>query len=235
MLNRIFRSALLAAFAGLAGTHAAWAQIIPHPNMSPTPTIPPIIAGPPTPTPPPTPNPAILLKADPQLARAVVRYGQNGVLALNNDRGRFQKVALLPNEVVTITLTLSVADYGKPADVQVLDGGAMTASAPKPKDVIPSTPTPFPSATINAPPVNGAISPVPTVPPIELADPPALLDGGQIMTVSQAGELVFAFRPGADVGMHRISVLVGGNQYFFRFWRQDTAAFNNNATMLKAY
>lgn len=234
MLNRTLRISLVAVSGWLAGAHAVWGQIIPNPNVFPTPTIPPIVSGP-TPTPPPAPNPAILAKADPQLARAVVHYGQNGLLALTNDRGRFQKVALLPNQVVTVTLTLSVADYGKPADVQVLDGGAMTTSVPKPKDVLPATATPFPSPTINALPLNGTTSPMPTMPPIDVADPPTLIDGGQIMTVSQAGELVFAFKPGADVGLHRVSVLVGGNQYFFRFWRQDTAAFNNNPGMLKAY
>jgi len=232
MPSRTLRSALIAGFGCLASIHAAAAQIIPNPNMSPTPTIPPII-GIPTPTPPPTPNPAVLLKADPQLARALVRYGQNGVLSLASDRGRFQKVALQPNEVVTVVLNLSPKDYGQPADVQVLDGGAMTTSVPKP--VLPATPTPFPTAGPPLAPPNSTTNATPTIPPTPTLDPSTLTETGKLMAVSLAGELVFAFKPGADVGLHRVLVVVGGNQYFLQFWRQDPSAPNNNSRMLRAY
>ena len=231
MLNRILRALLVAIFLLPAGIHVASAGIIPNPEMSPTPTIPPIIEGFPTPSPtptrppigpPPTPtlppvsptpvatptippiNPNALRKADAQVARAVVHYGQNGTLSLLNDRGRFQKVALQPGEVITVVLTLSAIDVGKPAAVELLDGGAMT---------------------------NSLVSPDPTA----LIGGPPLVDTGQLLTVSQAGELLFGFQPGTDAGLHRISVIVGGNQYFLQFWRQDQSAPNNNPRMLRAY
>jgi hypothetical protein len=158
------------------------------------------------------------------------------VLGLNNDRGRFQKVALLPNEVITITLTLSVADYGKPAAIELLDGGSMSTAitVPKPKDILPSV-SPAPSPTINAVPL-AATTPAPTPNPVPPApDPSTLIDTGALMTVTQTGELLFAFKPGADAGRHRISVIVGGNQYYLQFWRQDQSAPNNNPRMLRAY
>lgn len=247
MINSILRSTFLGVFVCLAGIHPASAGIIPDPNMTPTPTIPPIIAQP-TPTPttppinppppatptvPPVPNPNALAKADPQLARAVVYYGQNGTLPLLNDRGRFQKVALQPDEIVTILLTLSPLDYGKPAAIELLDGGAMSTSVtvPKPKGIIP-TPTPNPSPTINAVPLSSNPGATPTVPPV---NPSTLIDTGALMTVSQAGEVIFGFKPGADAGRHRISIIVGGNQYYLQFWRQDSSAPNNNPRMLRAY
>jgi hypothetical protein len=212
------------------------------PTVSPVPTIPPNPTRPPvnpppvaTPTIPPLHSP-VLTKADPQSARAVVRYGQNAVLSLANDRGRFQKVALQPGEVVIVVLTLTPKDYGKRADVQVLDGGAIASDAPKPKDVLPPTPTPNPSPTVNGPIGSDPTpqpSPVTTPPPIPALDD--LTDTGQILTVSQAGELIFHFKAGADVGIHRVSVIVGSNQYFLQFWRQDMTAPNNNPRMLRAY
>jgi hypothetical protein len=173
------------------------------------------------------------------LARAVVRYGQNATLSLANDRGRFQKVALQPDEVVTVLLTLSPPDYGKPAAVELLDGGAMTTSVsvPKPKDIVPPTPTPFPTGS----PPNGPSSSSSPTPPMPVITPPPvpnatdLIDTGALMTVSQAGELLFSLKPGNDIGLHRVSVVVGGNQYFFQFWRQDMNAQNNNPRMLRAY
>jgi hypothetical protein len=144
------------------------------------PTVPPVA----TPTVPPVPNPNALAKADPQLARAVVYYGQNGSIPLLNDRGRFQKVALLADEVITLLVTLSPLDYGKPAAVELLDGGSMSTAV-----TIPS-PRPIPPPRIGA----GIADPA-AIPSI---DPSTLLDTGALMTVTQAGELVFAFKPGAD-------------------------------------
>ena len=133
MLDRILRAWLAAVFLLLPEIHLAPAGIIPNPEMSPTPTIPPIIEGFPTPSPtpthppispPPSPtlppvsptpvgtptippiNPTALKKADAQVARAVIRYGQNGTLNLLNDRGRFQKVALQPGESKHVEFTL---------------------------------------------------------------------------------------------------------------------------------
>ena len=170
-----------------------------------TPTVPPISPPPvATPTVPPVPNPNALAKADPQLARAVVYYGQNGSIPLLNDRGRFQKVALQPGEVVTVVLTLSAIDIGKSAAVELLDGGAMSTSLVSPD-------------------------------PMALISGPPLIDTGQLLTVSQGGELLFGFKPGADAGRHRISVIVGGNQYYLQFWRQDSSAPNNNPRMPHAY
>lgn len=60
-------------------------------------------------------------------------------------------------------------------------------------------------------------------------------DIGKIATVSVTGQLLFSFRPGNDIGLHRVSVIVGGNQYFFQFWRQNPSALNNNPSMLRAY
>lgn len=260
MLNRTLPSSLLAGFVWLAGIAPAGADIIPKPIMSPTPTIPPVIGPLPTATPAPTPiaTPSVarpsptprptvpasptpvatptspLQNADPQLARAIVRYGQNASAALANDRGRFQKVALQPDQVITIVLTLSPADYGKPAEVQVLDGGAMTTAVPKKKDVLPSI-TPFPTPTIAAVPINSATNAAPTIPPSTELSPSSLVESGALMTVSQAGEVVFAFKPGADIGLHRVSVIVGGNQYFLQFWRQDMNNQANNPRMLRAY
>jgi hypothetical protein len=236
LTDRVLRSGFIAISAWLTGSQMAAAGIIPNPNTSPTPTIPPIISGIPTPTPP---SPAVLLKADPQLARAVIRYGQNATLSLANDRGRFQKVALQPDEVVTVLLTLSPPDYGKPAAVELLDGGAMmtSTSVPKPKDILPPTPTPFPTGS----PPNGPTSSGSPTPPMPVITPPPvpnatdLIDTGALMTVSQAGELLFSFKAGNDIGLHRLSVVVGGNQYFLQFWRQDSNAPNNNPRMLRAY
>jgi hypothetical protein len=209
--------------------------------MSPTPTIPPIVGGA-TPTVPPVPNPSALVQADPQVARAVIYYGQNGALTLPNDRGRFQKVALQPDEVITVLLTLSPLDYGKPAAIELLDGGSMSTSVsvPKPKDIVPPI-SPAPSPTINSVPLSDT-APAPTPSPLPVApapppapDPSTLLDTGALMTVTQSGELTFAFKPGADAGRHRISVIVGGNQYYLQFWRQDQSAPNNNPRMPHAY
>jgi len=212
-----------------------------NPPTTPTPTVPPVS----TPTVPPVPNPNALGKADPQLAHAVIYYGQNGSLPLPNDLGRFQKVALQPDEVITILLTLSPLDYGKPAAVELLDGGSMSTSVtvPKPKDILPTaTITPAPSPTVAIIPVesNTSASPTPptpvsTIPPIPSVDPNTLIDSGALMAVSQAGELIFAFKPGGDAGRHRISVIVGGNQYFLQFWRQDPSAPNTNPRMPHAY
>jgi hypothetical protein len=227
MVNRILRSALIAGSMCFAGIHPASPQIIPNPY--PTPTVPPIIGS--TPTPPV----ALLTRPNPQLATAVIQYGQGSTLAPRNDRGRFQKIALQPSEVVTVVMTLSLADVGKPANVQVVDGGAISADVPKPKDILPS---PTPTATIAIVPIRAAIttpSPVPTISPSPPPSLSSLLDTGQILSVSQAGQLAFRFVPGADVGLHRVSVIVGGNQYFFQFWRQDTNAPNNNPRMLRAY
>jgi hypothetical protein len=55
------------------------------------------------------------------------------------------------------------------------------------------------------------------------------------MTVPQTGELAFGFKPGADAGLHRVSVIVNGNQYYLQFWRQDPSAPNNNPRMRHAY
>jgi hypothetical protein len=175
-------------------------------------------------------------KADPQVARAVVHYGQNGTLALLNDRGRFQKVALQPGEVITVVLTFSAIDFGKPAAEQVLDGGAMTTSVsvPKPNDILPPI-SPYPTPTIAAVPVSGTTNATPTIPPARSVSPSTLLDTGALTAVSQAGQVIFAFKPGADAGRHRVSVIVGGNQYFLQFWRQDSSAPNNNSRMLRAY
>ena len=208
-----------------------------------TPTVPPV--NPPSPTPLPTGNPppvkpinptSILQKADPALARALVRYGQNGLLTLANDQGRFQKVALQPNQVVTVTLTLSAKDYGKAAEVLVLDGGAMSSSVDysTAKDIIPATPTPYPTQPPNGP-EGPEPTPQPVVTPPPIPDPSTLVDAGQLMTVSQAGELVFSYKAGADIGLHRVAVMVGDNQYFLQFWRQDPSAPNNNPRMLRAY
>lgn len=166
-----------------------------------------------------------------------MRYGQNGLLTLANDRGRFQKVALQPNQVVTVTLTLSAKDYGKAAEVQVLDGGAMASSVEQPtvpKNIIPPTPTPYPTASPNGP-AGAQPTPGPVVTPPPIPDPNTVLDTSELMTVSQAGQLVFSFRAGADIGLHRVVVMVGDNQYFLQFWRQDPSAPNNNPRMLHAY
>jgi hypothetical protein len=166
----------------------------------------------------------------------VVHYGQNGTLALLNERGRFQKVALQPGEVITVVLTFSAIDFGKPAAVQVLDGGAMTTSVsvPKPNDILPPI-SPYPTPTIAAVPVSGTTNATPIIPPAPSVSPSTLVDTGALTTVSQAGEVIFAFKPGADAGRHRVSVIVGGNQYFLQFWRQDSSAPNNNSRMLRAY
>ena len=251
MLNQVFRSSLIAVFVWLAGIYPARAQIIPNPARQ-TPTPLPIIGPLPTVTPPrpsatptaPPINPlSILQKADPQLARALVRFGQNGLLTLANDGGRFQKVALQPNQSVTITLTLSAKDYGKAAEVQVLDGGAISTDVP---DVpmpnkLPPTPTPFPTGSPpKGPESSSSPTPIPTISPPDIeqdGDPlvPVDLSTGALMTVSQAGQLVFTFKAGADIGLHRVSVTVGDNQYFLQFWRQDPSAPNNNPRMLRAY
>ena len=219
---------------------------VPPVNPPPvsTPTIPPVNPPPvSTPTIPPAPNANALAKADPQIARAVVYYGQNGTIPLLNDRGRFQKVALLADEVIRILVTLSPLDYGKPAAIELLDGGSMSTAVtvPKPADILPTaTISPVPSPTINAALNSDSSStpgptalPVYTVPPTP--DPSTLLDTGALVTVPQTGEIVFAFKPGSDAGRHRISVIVGGNQYYLQFWRQDPSAPNNNQRMPHAY
>lgn len=252
MLNRILRSARTPLFVSLAAIHFARAGIIPNPEMSPTPTIPPIIGAPtpsPTPTRPPisplpTPtvppvNPSALAKADPQLAHAVIYFGQNGSITLLNDLGRFQKVAVQADEVITILLTLSPLDYGKPAAIELLDGGSMSTAVTVPtvRNPVPifnPSPTP-PVDSVSVSVTTPAPAPLPVSTAVPVPDASTLLDTGAIMTVPQSGQLLFAFKPGADAGRHRISVLVGGNQYFLQFWRQDLSAPNNNPRMPHAY
>lgn len=238
---------------------------IPNPipgliGPTPNPSIPPV-TPPPTPTippasPPPTPPtiiplppavqalyqvvtqtspPPILKRPDPQRATAVIRYGQGSTLVPKNDQGRFQKVALQPQQVVTVVVSLGLTEFGKPADVQILDGGAISSEPSLPgEDKLPPTPTPYPTPPINGPTgPEPTPSPFPTPPRIPSADD--LIDTGQVLTVSQAGQLIFHFKPGADIGLHRVSVIVGGVQYFFQFWRQNPSAPNNNPGMLRAY
>jgi hypothetical protein len=171
--------------------------------------------------------------ADPQRAIAMIRNGQGSTLLPKNSQGRFQKVALQPNQVVTVMLNLGLSEFGKLADVQILDGGAISSDVSLPKNVLPPTPTPYPTPPINSPDPTPEPSPVTTPPPIPAAD--TLVDTGQVLTVSQAGQLIFHFKPGADIGLHRVSVIVDGTQYFFQFWRQDPNAPNNNPSMLRAY
>ena len=205
-----------------------------------TPTVPPVSPPPvASPTVPPVPNPNALAKADPQLARAVVYYGQNGSIPLLNDRGRFQKVALLADEVITLLVTLSPLDYGKPAAIELLDGGSMSTAVTVPElksplpIVNPSPKPPADSVSVSA--TTPAPNPLPVFTPPPVPDPSTLLDTGTLINVPQSGQLLFAFKPGSDAGRHRISVIVGGNQYFLQFWRQDPGAPNNNPRMPHAY
>lgn len=235
---RFFQLALFAV-CSLLLVHSAIAQIIPAPTTpSPIPSpIPGLIGPTPNPTtppasPPPVNPPPVLERAAPQAATAVIRYGPGYTFNLTprNDWGRFQKVALQPNQAVMVVLTLSPADLGKPADVQILDGGAIAAD-------LSTIPTPFPAPTFNGSSNGNETTPTPS--PGSPADPndilPYLINTGQIMTVSTTGQLIFHFTTGADIGLHRVSVVVGGNQYFFQFWRQDLSAPNNNPSMLHAY
>jgi len=165
----------------------------------------------------------------------VIRYGQGGTLVPKNNEGRFQKVALQPNQVVTVVMGLGLTEFGKPADVQILDGGAISSDAPVPD--LPATPNPYPTPPINGPPT--APDPTPQPSPAAPADPndilPYLINSGQTMIVTPTGQLIFHFKPGADIGLHRVSVVVGGVQYFLQFWRQNPSAPNNNPGMLRAY
>ena len=235
----------LALFSGslLLVVHSAIAQITPAPVTPPpiidpgtiigpgptaTPTTPPVSPAP-TPTipavsPPPTNPPAVLERASPQAATVVIRYGPANTLILRpfNDWGRFQKVALQPNQVVTVIMALSLPDFGRPADVQILDGGAIAATLAEP-------------LALNTNPTEPEPTPPPEMTPIPVPDLDGLIDAGQTIPVSATGELAFRFRPGRDVGLHRVSVIVGGNQYFLQFWRQDMSAPSNNPRMLRAY
>lgn len=259
MHSNFIRLVLFCGFSLLLA-HSAITQIIPVP-ATPPPIIDPgtVITPPPTPTvppasPPPTPPtiiplppavqalyqvvtqtspPPILQRPDSQRATAVIRYGQGSTLVPKNNQGRFQKVALQPNQVITVVLSVGLDQFGKPADVQILDGGAIASDAPEPKDVLPPTPTPPINGPPGAPTPSPEPSPMITPPPIPVAD--NLIDTGQLLTVSQAGQLIFHFKPGADIGLHRVSVVVAGAQYFFQFWRQNPSAPNNNPGMLRAY
>lgn len=195
------------------------------PTVPPAPTIPPAPTVPPISSPPPISVPPVLEQADPQRTTAIIRYGPGYALALTpqNSQGRFQKIALQPAQTITVLVRFSPADIGKPANLQILDGGAVggievpEAGFPD----IPGMPV-FPDI-----PIEEIIGPV--------IDPNTVIDTGQTLPVSPAGQLAFGFRIGADVGLHRVSIIVGGNQYFFQFWRQDPSALNNNPGMLRAY
>lgn len=173
-----------------------------------------------------------------------MQYGQNGSLQLKNYQGQFQPVALQPGETVTVIMTLTAPDFGQPADVQVLDGGAINAlpSIPRVGDLIPQPPTPPLNLSTGASVIAVAMptvppyitpSPMPTPPPAP--DPTSLVDTGQTVPVSVTGQLVFSFRPGDGPGMHRVSIVVGPNQYILQFWQQDLAKPNNNLSFLHAY
>ncbi len=96
----------------------------------------------------------MLTSANPQFARVVV----NESLLLKNVQGRFQKVALQPGQTVNVVMTLTKADAGQLADVEVLDGGAIGVTVPK---VIPK---PTPSPTIQSLPVSLLTIPVSPTP-----------------------------------------------------------------------
>lgn len=223
MLIPFIRYAVIFVSWWLVTLQLALAEPTPGPTSSPRPTVPPILEGTPTPTIPPASPPPIgtlLGRPDPQRATAVIRSEQGGTLVPKNDQGRFQKVALQPAQVVTVVLTLGLADFGKPADVQILDGGAISSDAPG--QTLP-TPAPVPTPEIQQ-------DDDPLVPDVN-----TLVDSGQTLPVSRTGQLIFHFKPGADIGLHRVSVIVGGTQYFFQFWRQNPSAPNNNPRMLRAY
>lgn len=233
--------------------------IPPRPTVAPveTPTVPP--ATPPpvfTPTiPPPPPTPTIrpfatptipplrapsVNSANPQFASVTVQYGQTGSLQLKNSRGRFQPVALQPTESVIVIMTFTTADFGKPANIQVLDGGAISTlpvTVANPNDIPSLIPTPPPPTPIQST-VTATLPPPDPCNAINcnlLRDPNRLTDTGQTVPVSLVGQLLFGFRPGDGPGMHRVSVIVGGNQYVLQFWQQDPAAANNNPGLLRAY
>lgn len=132
-------------------------------------------------------------------------------------------------------MTLTALDFAQPADVEVLDGGAVAAAVVVPQvPKLPPTPTPYPTPPVetiipcgdNVP----CISPTPVTTQIR-----NLVDAGATTLVSETGQLAFSFQPGDGPGLHRVSVLVGGNQYILRFWQQDLARPNNNSYMVKAY
>ncbi|HYJ04847.1 MAG TPA: hypothetical protein VEX43_06920 [Chthoniobacterales bacterium] len=194
------------------------------PTVPPAPTIPPAPTVPPLSSPPAIPVPS-LDRADPQKAIAVIRYGPGYTFALapRNSQGRFQKIALQPGQTITVLVNLSPADIGRPANLQILDGGAV-GGIEVPEAGFPDIPGMPAWPDI---PIEEIIGPV--------IDPNTVIDTGQTLPVSPTGQLAFGFRVGADVGLHRVSIIVGGNQYFFQFWRQDPSALNNNPGMLRAY
>lgn len=194
------------------------------------------------------------LSANPQFAQAIVYYNQglSSLPPLKNDAGRFQKVGLQPGEAVDVVMTFTALDFGQPADVQVLDGGSVGApTIPKLQPSIPPTPTPFPIAA-SGPPIETSIpcgdnvpciSPTPIVPVVvtevqNLANTATtqlqeLTDSGRTIPVSLTGQLAFSFRPGDGPGLHRVSIIVNGNQYILQFWQQDPNHPNSN--LVKAY
>lgn len=157
----------------------------------------------------------------------------------------------------------TAVDAGQPAEVEVLDGGAIKglpiADTSKLPSLIPNpaTPTPYPlpsqpiQSSLSAPDLsatNAQPVPLPTLPvapsapdPAQLIgaipaiDPTSIVDTGQTLPVSPAGQLLFSFRPGDGPGLHRVSVIVNGNQYILQFWQQDPSHPNNNPNLVRAY
>lgn len=199
------------------------------------------------------------LSANPQFARAVVQNASNIVFQLNNDGGKFQKVALQQGQVVNVIMTFTPPDFAQPAAIEVLDGGAIGGLPVDPS--VPSSPVdrvvqdvskiiPAPM-TPTPPPIKGTISqpvPLPSPPvapslpdpnqfitPLPVPDPQSLVDTGATIPVSPTGQLLFSFRPGDGPGLHRVSVIVNGNQYIFQFWQQDPSRPNPNPNLIRVY
>lgn len=129
-----------------------------------------------------------------------------------NEQGKFQKIAMLPDGIVTVTLTVANFTVGGVVIITPADGGTI-AIPPTPPDLAPETGDPPDPPLVVTPP-----------------DPPAMAT-----VVAPGGAIVFIFQPGTEEGLYRVWVDDGWSIYEFRFWNQDPESPNVNPNMVAAY
>jgi hypothetical protein len=114
-------------------------------------------------TPLPTPTPPVVIEPLPtppgeESFPVVINYGQGETTRVSIYRGLMEPVGVLPNQVVTVTISFPTSMAGAPVKLGLYDGGA-AGPAPLPgQDLLPSISCPScPPLPIPPVPVNGSL------------------------------------------------------------------------------
>ena len=107
-------------------------------------------------TPLPTPTPPVVIEPLPtppgeESLPVVINYGQGETTRVSIYRGLMEPVGVLPNQVVTVTISFPTSMAGAPVKLGLYDGGA-AGPAPLPgQDIftISSPPLPIPPVAVN--------------------------------------------------------------------------------------